>query len=203
MKFRFCGDGDCPDWILAEIISTLSVLDSKKFMDLASIVAKKIIGEPFEESGVRSITSTLEDDGKSAVACINYLLISAARHSTDGTVFNEELQQLGLPKDHAAVMCRVLSDYSAPIRKKLMGLSLKINELGSVSFNKPDNTIDCVQLELEVLQELNGAGLPMDVIHKVNIDSANLRALLKDMKEAREIIREYDFEGKYYKDNMC
>lgn len=78
-----------------------------------------------QEDGVRSITSSLEDDGKSAVACINFLLISAARHSTEGSVFNEELQQLGLPKDHAASMCSVLSNYSAQIRKKLMDLSLK------------------------------------------------------------------------------
>lgn len=29
-KFRFCGEGDCPDWVLAEIHSTLSVLNSTK-----------------------------------------------------------------------------------------------------------------------------------------------------------------------------
>lgn len=49
-KFRFCGDGDCPDWVLAEIISTLSNLSVDNLEQLAQIVAKCISGEQFEVS---------------------------------------------------------------------------------------------------------------------------------------------------------
>lgn len=49
-KFRFCGDGDCPDWVLAEIISTLSNLSVENVEQLAQLVAKRIIGEAFEVS---------------------------------------------------------------------------------------------------------------------------------------------------------
>ena len=34
MKFRFCGDLDCPDWLLAEI-ATLSKLSSERIKFLA------------------------------------------------------------------------------------------------------------------------------------------------------------------------
>lgn len=47
-KFRFCGEGDCPDWVLAEIISTLSNLSVENLEQLAQLVAKRISGEPFE-----------------------------------------------------------------------------------------------------------------------------------------------------------
>lgn len=44
-KFRFCGDGDCPDWVLAEIHSSLSVLSSVKLKILTQMVAKSLLGE--------------------------------------------------------------------------------------------------------------------------------------------------------------
>lgn len=44
-KFRFCGDGDCPDWVLAEIHSNLSMLSSIKLKLLTLMVAKSIYGE--------------------------------------------------------------------------------------------------------------------------------------------------------------
>lgn len=44
-KFRFCGDCDCPDWVLAEIHSSLSILTSVKLKILAQLVAASILGE--------------------------------------------------------------------------------------------------------------------------------------------------------------
>ena len=44
-KFRFCGDGDCPDWVLAEIHSTLSTFSSVKLKILTQIVVNSILGE--------------------------------------------------------------------------------------------------------------------------------------------------------------
>lgn len=44
-KFRFCGDGDCPDWVLAEINSTLSVLSAVKLKILTQTVCRSLLGE--------------------------------------------------------------------------------------------------------------------------------------------------------------
>lgn len=112
---------------MAEIISSLSILESAALNTLATIVAKKIIGEEFEEDKIKSITTTVKDDGKSIVSCIHYLLVSATQHNVHISVFNEELQQLGLPKHHAEQMCEVLSEFSVKIREKLQSMSLKSN----------------------------------------------------------------------------
>ncbi|RZB41623.1 COMM domain-containing protein 4, partial [Asbolus verrucosus] len=48
-KFRFCGEADCPDWILAEI-NTLSRLSSVKLKLLSQIVVQGIIKPPIELS---------------------------------------------------------------------------------------------------------------------------------------------------------
>ncbi|XP_030384966.1 COMM domain-containing protein 4 [Scaptodrosophila lebanonensis] len=193
MKFRFCGEGDCPDWVLAEIISTLSNLSVSNLEELAELVAKRISGHEFEESKIRALTSSVSNDGKTAVACLHFMLVNAARYSCSEAVFGEEIQQLGLPKDHAAAMCRVLEKHSVSIREKLQTKAFKINELQSVrNVTSQDSTpSDCFTLELKISQELVD-GLPQDTTHTLNIERAQLKALLEEMKVARDLMEKYE-----------
>ncbi|XP_017844223.1 COMM domain-containing protein 4 isoform X2 [Drosophila busckii] len=193
MKFRFCGDGDCPDWVLAEIIATLSNLSVQNLEQLAQLVAKRISGEQFEEAAIKSLTASATNDGKTAVACVHYMLTNAARYSCSEAIFGEEIQQLGLPKDHAAAMCSVLHEHAASIRQKLIDKTFKINELQSVRniTSQGDTPPNCATLELKISQELVD-GLPKDTTHIVNIESAQLGALLDEMKMARDIMLKYE-----------
>ncbi|XP_019845711.2 COMM domain-containing protein 4 isoform X2 [Bactrocera dorsalis] len=200
MKFRFCGDGDCPDWVLAEIISTLSMLSAQNLETLAGLVAKRIVGAQFEENAIKAITADLSNDGKSAVACIHFLLINASRHAVSEAVFSEEIQQLGLPKEHAASMCRVLATNVTQIRQRLQDKAFRINELSSVRFippssEQPDNTVGCVKFELKIAQELVD-GLPEDTTHVLNIERANVEALLDELKEVRSTLQQYSWRQK-------
>ncbi|CAD7005242.1 COMM domain-containing protein 4 [Ceratitis capitata] len=200
MKFRFCGDGDCPDWVLAEIISTLSVLSAKNLETLAGLVAKRILGREFEENAIKALTADISNDGKSIVACIHFLLINASRHAVSETVFSEEIQQLGLPKEHAAAMCHVLADNVTQIRQRLQDKAFRINELSSVRYippsaEHPDNTVGCAKFELKISQELVD-GLPEDTTHVLNIERANVAALLDELKEVRKTLQQYSWRPK-------
>ncbi|KAI2575263.1 COMMD4 isoform 8 [Pan troglodytes] len=50
MRFRFCGDLDCPDWVLAEI-STLAKMSSVKLRLLCSQVLKELLGQGIDDPG--------------------------------------------------------------------------------------------------------------------------------------------------------
>ncbi|XP_068154943.1 COMM domain-containing protein 4 [Drosophila tropicalis] len=193
MKFRFCGEGDCPDWVLAEIISTLSHLTIENLEQLTDLVAKRICGKPFEESKIKSLTSSLTNEGKTAVACIHFLLTNAARYNCTENIFGEEIQQLGLPKDHAGAMCQVLKEHSSAIRQQLIKKSFKINELESIrDVTSPDGTPpNCATLELKISQELVD-DLPQDTTHVVNIELSHLKALLAELKTAKAIMEKYE-----------
>uniref|UniRef100_A0A1A9W8F2 COMM domain-containing protein n=1 Tax=Glossina brevipalpis TaxID=37001 RepID=A0A1A9W8F2_9MUSC len=194
-KFRFCGDGDCPDWVLGEIIFSLSTMEAEKLESLAELVAKKILGEDFDESLIKSLTAPILNDGKSAIACIHLLLNNAARHSVTESVFNEEIQQLGLPKQHAEAMCRVLSNYATAIRQRLIDKAFRINELSAVQYIGPaDAGINCSTLELKISQELVD-GLPQNSTHIINIDNSQLRVLLEELKYARDIMTKYEIKN--------
>ncbi|KAH8404478.1 hypothetical protein KR222_006165, partial [Zaprionus bogoriensis] len=192
-KFRFCGEGDCPDWVLAEIISTLSNLSVEQLEQLAQLVARRISGEQFEETAVRSLTASVTNDGKTAVACVHYMLSNAARYSCSESSFGEEIQQLGLPKEHAAAMCRVLQAHAAAIRQKLIDKSFRINELQSVrnATSLGETPPNCATLELKISQELVD-GLPTDTTHILNIECAQLATLLEEMKQARDVMLKYE-----------
>lgn len=169
-----------------------------------------------QEDEVKALTSSVSADGKTAVACIHFLLNNAARHNASELVFNEEIQQLGLPKEHAAAMCSVLTEHATAIRQRLIDKSFKskllivvpcfnkkyslnnfkmlfsVNELESLRFLPPSpDSINCSRFELKISQELVN-GLPQNTTHVLNIDNAQLRVLLEELKYARDVMDKYD-----------
>ncbi|XP_055370998.1 COMM domain-containing protein 4 [Condylostylus longicornis] len=200
MKFRFCGDCDCPDWVLSEIHCTLSTLSAIKLRILASEVAKSIIdGCMGNEEKIKDMFESSNDglrSAKSAIACVRFLLINASENNADEATFNEELQQLGLPKEHSLSICRVHAESVNPIKKKLLEQKFNINELISVSGTLNKDAIDCCALEFKIKDELHD-GVPKDTTHKINIHKADVTILLNNLKEMRNLMDSYNFERKY------
>lgn len=126
---------------------------------------------------------------KTAIACLRFLIINAARHNADVSTFGEELQQLGLPKEHSASLCKVHTENHQAIRKKLQEESLKVNELLSVSAEESSTAISCIQLNLDI-------GEPTSSTEKLLIHKRDAKVLLENLKEMREIMEKYDFENK-------
>ncbi|KAL2300536.1 hypothetical protein Nmel_013418, partial [Mimus melanotis] len=100
MRFRFCGDLDCPDWVLAEI-STLAKISSVKLKLICAQVLRDLLGEAIEYDKILKLTSDAKlesGDVKATIAVLGFILSSAAKHNVDSESLSSELQQLGLPK---------------------------------------------------------------------------------------------------------
>lgn len=110
-------------------------------------------------------------------------------------MFGTELQQLGLPKEHTTVMCQVLDSYVGQIRTKLQQSSLTINELECITSSIPENTIDCVQFQLGISNEIIN-GVPTRTTHEININRSDIPVLLKELKTVRKIMDGYDYGTK-------
>nr|CAD7454187.1 unnamed protein product [Timema tahoe] len=65
MRFRFCGDLDCPDWILAEI-NTLAKMSSVKMKLLCQQVAKSSLGEEMDTFHARHTNEEHHSEVKQA-----------------------------------------------------------------------------------------------------------------------------------------
>lgn len=83
-----------------------------------------------QEAKLKSSFATNKNDlksVKSAIACIRFLLVNAARFETNESTFSTELQQLGLPAEHSAAICRVFKEQSDNIQEYLTKHSLTGN----------------------------------------------------------------------------
>lgn len=67
---------------------------------------------------------TAESDVRSLLASIEFVLTSASRFSTGEDHLRAELQQVGLPREHAAALAKVHHDNCSSIRGRLIQDSL-------------------------------------------------------------------------------
>ncbi|XP_063700595.1 COMM domain-containing protein 4 [Culicoides brevitarsis] len=194
MKFRFCGDGDCPDWVLTGIHSQLVTLSSIKLRLFAQHVARSILGEDLPEDKVRDAfgvdaKGSNLDVVKAAISCLRYLMVNAVKFDTETMTFNEELQQLGFPKEHAAAICKVVEDFSERIRRDLAGKVLKVDAVEDVEATRKG---DFVQLQFKVTGKLV-EGVPQKNFTEIlNVHKNDVPLLLKELKTAHEIMKQYD-----------
>lgn len=197
MRFRFCGDLDCPDWILAEI-NTLARLTSIKMKLLSQKVARSLLGEELDYDKVKKLTADAKFDTcdvKGCLAAVSFVLISSARHGVTEEALSSELQQLGLPRELSAALCRVYNDNLPAITAALHDKSLRLCQLNDVSCcadvvtgsralladgqYRPE-----VRLKLQVHDCLTGE----EKYHQFNIPEDQLHAMIDDLKKIKAII---------------
>ncbi|XP_053128831.1 COMM domain-containing protein 4 isoform X2 [Hemicordylus capensis] len=174
MRFRFCGDLDCPDWVLAEI-STLAKIYEKIL---------KLTSDAKFESG----------DVKATIAVLSFILSSAAKHNVDSESLSSELQQLGLPKEHATGLCRSYEEKQSPLQDSLRRCSLRLNRLDSTSW-RVDYTLSSSELqkvnEPVVHLRLNVKDVDRGVLEPVamSLSAEKFRVLLAELKQAQAIMK--------------
>ncbi|KAJ8967924.1 hypothetical protein NQ314_002583 [Rhamnusium bicolor] len=185
MKFRFCGDADCPDWVLVEI-NTLSRLSSVKLKLLGQVVAQGIINPPIDMEKAEKLFSESKLDAdidlKACVACLSYIITSTVRFNCDSSALQSELQQLGLPREHITSIKRIIDDQSANLAAKFKTSSLRVNPLENFT-TRVDEDVNCAVLDLGVGGEKKTVTLTPFTL---NVLLENLKGVRKTMAELNE-----------------
>uniref|UniRef100_A0A4W2C5G5 COMM domain containing 4 n=1 Tax=Bos indicus x Bos taurus TaxID=30522 RepID=A0A4W2C5G5_BOBOX len=194
-RFRFCGDLDCPDWVLAEI-STLAKISSVKLRLLCGQVLKDLLGGGIDYEKILKLTMDARfesGDVKATVAVLSFILSSAAKHSVDGESLSSELQQLGLPKEHAASLCRCYEEKQSSLQARLRACSLRVNRLVGVGW-RVDYTLSSsllrtveeplVHLRLEVAASPGAPAQPV----AMSLSADKFQVLLADLKQAQTLM---------------
>jgi len=148
MRFRFCGDLDCPDWLLAEI-NILSKITSVKMKLLAVQVLKDLLGGDLDYEKVHKLTSDAKfesGDIKASIAALTFILSSGAKYDVDSETLANELQQLGLPKEHTTSLCKSYSDAQVKLQEHFRRTSLRVSHLDSVQW-RVDYVLSSSELE--------------------------------------------------------
>jgi hypothetical protein len=131
MKFRFVGDADCPDWLLAEI-ATLSKFSSIRLRTIVlQIIQYCVIGDFNYEKVLKLAADNTEgvSDIKGAIAALHFILTNAAKHDVDDTSLLQEIQQLGLPKENSDALTKQYREHKDAMRARLAEESYKTSKL--------------------------------------------------------------------------
>lgn len=196
MKFRFCGDLDCPDWVLAEI-TTLSKMTSVKMKLFCIQIMKYLLtGEIDYEKTSKLTTDAKYDvsDFKAAIAATDFIFTSAAKYYVDSDTLSNELQQLGLPKELTTSLCKVYGDKLEALRDILKDKSMQLSSLQKVEW-RIDHVLGSSFLENQSEPEIQLA------LTKSNEDNSTeeisftmtdnkFRVLLAEMREVRKQMQE-------------
>ncbi|KAG8186920.1 hypothetical protein JTE90_000393 [Oedothorax gibbosus] len=136
MKFRFCGDLDCPEWVLAEI-ATLSRITSIKMKLLCTQVVNGLLGTPIDFDKISKLTADAKyetSDVKATVAALSFIFSSSTKHGIDEESLLNELQQLGLPKESTNALGKVFSEKFPLLQEKLKSDSFKLTEIRNINW---------------------------------------------------------------------
>ncbi|KAM4765856.1 COMM domain-containing protein 4 isoform 2-T2 [Cyanocitta cristata] len=180
MRFRFCGDLDCPDWVLAEI-STLAKISSVKLKLICAQVLRDLLGEAIEYDKILKLTSDAKlesGDVKATIAVLGFILSSAAKHNVD---------------KHASGLCRSYEEKQSSLQDRLRACSLRLSQLGSVRW-RVDYTLSSSEL-----QEVNEpvVHLTFNVRDRecekmtavpVTLSANKFRVLLAELKQAQTLM---------------
>ncbi|NXK45974.1 COMD4 protein, partial [Chauna torquata] len=197
-RFRFCGDLDCPDWVLAEI-SVLAKISSVKLKLICAQVLRELLGEAIDVRSLAAIKlnpllSAESGDVKATIAVLDFILSSAAKHNVDGESLSSELQQLGLPKEHATGLCRSYEEKQSSLQDSLRACSLRLSQLDSVSW-RVDYTLSSSELQ-EVSEPL--VHLMFNVRDRdrgtteavpMAVSAGKFRVLLAELKQAQALMK--------------
>ncbi len=136
MRFRFCGDSDCPDWVLLEV-TTLSKLSSVRMKVLVlQILSYCIQGTYNNEKLLKLAADNAEglSDIKGAVAAVHFMIVNAAKYDVDEESLSTEVQQLGLPKENADIIARQFREHKEALRARFGEESYRTSRLLSADW---------------------------------------------------------------------
>ena len=132
MKFRFCGDSDCPDWVLLEI-STLSKLPAARIKILLTQILSNCIKGTYNDEKILKLAAENSSDGlsdvKGAVAAVHFMVVNAAKYDVDDVSLCTEIQQLGLPKENAETIAMQYNAHKEGLRLVFSTESYRTNRL--------------------------------------------------------------------------
>jgi len=196
MRFRFCGGLDCPDWVLAEI-TILARMSSIKMKLLSGQVVKSLLGEELDHEKVKKYTSDAKydtSDVKAAIAVLEFILSSAARYDVESAPLSDEMQQLGLPKEHSVALCKLFADNCTKLQEHFKLNTLSLTQIESLEYKikhvldpQGKNVVNepLVELTLQLHKNVKQNNETITF----TLTSRKFQTFLYEMKQAREAMK--------------
>ena len=111
MRFKFCGNYECPEWILSEIVN-LTKISAVRLRLLAAQIIAKIKGLKYDLAKTEKLcldSDLTPDETRSALAVLEFVIRGASKQQVEEADLMKELEQLGLPHDSTQSIIKAIS----------------------------------------------------------------------------------------------
>jgi hypothetical protein len=214
MKFKFCGNIDCPDWLITEI-TYLTKISSVKLRILCNQISNLIISRGQKFNDIKKVLEEMkfsEREAEIIISVLEFILKNSAKFDVDDLALNQELLQLGLSQENADSISKVFKNQKVKLRNNLKENIFGFNKIENVNSkisyvlaDSIDNQFDCVnEKDNEDLNEDNYQIRNLDKIkvdtvfdlgngktYEIGMDKETLGNLIKDLEKYSQMIKSY------------
>ena len=209
MKFKFCGNRDCPDWLITEIIF-LTKISSVKLRILSNQICKFILSKGENINDIKKILLDLnlsEKEASIVISVLDFIFRNSSKFDVDDNILNQELQQLGLPQEIAESISKVFKREKNKLREFLKFDVFSFNSINNIDYKfsyslcNQFNNFDYInEKESEEINEENYTikslekiriNLNFDDKYLLNIDKEILGKLIQDLEQCSKSIKKF------------
>jgi len=219
MKFKFCGNLDCPDWLISEI-TLLTKISTIKLRIISNNLITSILNNGKTLQDLRKSLEEMKlspDDASIVISVLEFIFKNASKYEVEEIVLNQELQQLGLPQENADSISKVFKNQRESLKNKLKDQIFSLPKVVDVKYkvsylladdmyNFQTNTDINVE-ERESEKEFKPLDTKIDLILKlggestlnsndnkeyhVSTNKLTLDKMIGDLEKSLEIIKKY------------
>ena len=137
MRFEFCGNLDCPEWVLSEI-AILNKMSAIKLKLILAQLCKKLTGSVYDSEKIHKLCRDQkfdQEETKVLLALVEFLLSQAARYVVSESVFQKDLLQMGVAIENANQFVKVYGDQGEAIGRILKQNSMRVSQIQDVQYS--------------------------------------------------------------------
>ena len=212
MRFKFCGNIDCPDWLITEI-TYLTKFTSVKLRIISNQICRFIINKGANIQDLKKILDEMnlnEQESKIVISVLDFIFRKSAKFDVEDIALSQELQQLGLPQENAESISKVFKNQKLKLREFLKGDIFSFNIINDVNFKNSytlsDNYTNFNYVN-EKESELSEDNYNIQSLEKtrinlcfniqnnknyvISMDKDSLGKLIQDLEKCSEVIKKY------------
>ena len=212
MRFKFCGNIDCPDWLITEI-TYLTKFTSVKLRIISNQICKFIITKGSNIQDLKKILDEMnlnEQEIKIVISVLDFIFRNSAKFNVEDIVLSQELQQLGLPQENAESISKVFKNQKNKLREFLKDDIFSFNVIKDINYknsytlcnnytnfnyvNEKENELADDNYNILSLEKTR-INLSFDIGNDKNyviaMDKDALGKLIQDLEKCSEVIKKY------------
>ena len=136
MRFEFCGNIDCPEWVLSEVVQ-LNKISAIKLKLVLQQILRKILGQPYDQEKLIKLCKDQKlssDDTRCLLDLIEYILTQAGKHLVSEQSFSKDLLQMGIAIENSNAIVKIYQENQENLVKSLRQQTLRVSQINSMSY---------------------------------------------------------------------